>query len=189
MDRERQLETFVKRVEELRRLPLVTAGQGVGWSLNVSKTRGMSVSVKLLDENDLRSFLLTFRQFIAPQEDIQLNKVYKTCIAGLKTNNDLKERLFEARGMWKEALGKAGNIEFEEQMHSGERAARLWINGYYFHSDLEKYEYLEKLLSQNWPYIQMHFGNFVVDATRVIIYTGNVVEYARRNHLFKFGFT
>jgi hypothetical protein len=48
----------------------------------------------------------------------------------------------------------------------------------------------EKLLSQNWPYIQMHFGNFVVDATRVIIYTGNVVEYARRNHLFKFvGFT
>jgi hypothetical protein len=48
----------------------------------------------------------------------------------------------------------------------------------------------EKLLSQNWPYIQMHLGNFGVDATRVIIYTGNVVEYARRNHLFKFvGFT
>ena len=60
------------------------------------------------------------------------------------------------------------------------------MNGYYFHSDLAQYEYLEKLLSQNWPYIQLHFGNFVVDATKVIIYTGNVVEYARRNNLFEF---
>jgi hypothetical protein len=186
MDRAKQLETLVKRVEILRRLPLVAKGQGVGWSLNVSQAKGMLVSVKLLDENDLRSFLVTFRQFIAPKEDIQLNKVYKTCIAGLKSNNDLKERLLEARNTWRDALRSAGSIEFEENMYSGEKAARLWMNGYYFHSDLKQYEYLEKLLSHNWPYIQLHFGNFVVDATRVIIYTGNVVEYARKNSLFKF---
>lgn len=186
MDREKQLETFGKHVELLRRLPLVSKGQGVGWSLNVSQAKGMSLSVKLLDENDLRSFLLTFRQFIAPSEAIQLNKIYSTCFLKLKKNNGLRGRLIEAREVWKEALGRAGNMEFEERICSAERAALLWMNGYYFHSDLVQYEYLEKLLSQNWPYIQLHFGNFVVDATKVIIYTGNVVEYARRNNLFEF---
>jgi len=185
MDREKQLETFVKRVDQLRRLPLVAKGQGVGWSLNVDRAKGMSVQVNLLDENDLRSFLVTFRQFIAPGEAIQLNKVYKTCIHKLKANNELKERLFEARALWRDALRGTGSIEFKEQMYSGEEAARLWMNGFYFHSDLEKYEYLEELLSHNWPYIQLHFGNFVVDATKAIIYTGHVVEYARRNNLFK----
>jgi hypothetical protein len=185
MDRERQLETFVKRVEELRRLPLVMEGQGVGWSLNVNKTKGISVRLNLLDENDLRSFLLTFRQFIAPQEDIQLNKVYNTCFLELKTTNNLRERLVESRKIWKEALEKAGNIKFEERMYSGEQAALLWMNGYYFHSDLEKYEQLERLLHRGWPYVQMHFGNFVVDATKVIIHTGHLVAYARRNNLFK----
>jgi hypothetical protein len=186
MDREKQLEIFVKRVVILRRLPLVAKGQGVGWSLNVSQAKGMSVSVKLLDENDLRSSLLTFRQFIASNEAIQLNKIYSTCFLKLKKNNDLRVRLIEAREVWKQALGKAGNIEFEERIYSTEQAALLWMNGYYFHSDLAQYEHLEKLLSQNWPYIQLHFGNFVVDATKAIIYTGNVVEYARRNNLFEF---
>ncbi len=164
---------------------MVTEGQGVGWSLNVDRTRGVSVRLRFPDENDLRSFLLTFRQFIAPGEDIQLNKIYKTCFRGLKTNNDLRERLKESREVWKQALGKAGNIKFEEQMYSGEQAALLWMNGYYFHSDLEKYEQLEKLLSRGWPFVQMHFANFVVDATRVIIYMGHLVEYARKINLFK----
>ena len=47
IDREKLLETFVKREELLRRLPLVTRGQGVGWSLNMSQAKGMSWSVKL----------------------------------------------------------------------------------------------------------------------------------------------
>jgi hypothetical protein len=185
MDREKQLETFVKHVELLRRLPLVTKGQGVGWSLNVNKAKGMSVQVTLLDENDLRSFLLTFRMFISPKANIQLNKVYDTCFLKLKANNDLRDRLVEAREVWKEALGKAGSIEFEERMYSREQAALMWMNGGYFHSDLERYAELNEQLGRGWPYVQMHFGNFVVDATRVIIYTGHVIEYARRNNLFK----
>lgn len=142
--------------------------------------------MKLLDENDLRSFLLTFRQFIAPREDIQLNKVYSTCFRGLKTNNDLKERLLESREAWKQALNSAGNIKFEEQTYSGEQAAIMWMNGYYFHGDLEKYEQLEKLMARGWPFVQMHFGNFVVDATKVIIHMGHLVAYARKNDLFRF---
>jgi hypothetical protein len=185
MGREKQLATFVKHVEELRGLPLVTEGQGVGWSLNVNATRGLSVQVNLLNENDLRSFLITFRKFISPKTDIQLNKVYDTCFLALKANNDLRGRLIDAREAWKEALKNVGSITFDEQTYSREQAALQWMNGGYFHSDLEKYEELNKLLSRGWPYVQMHFGDFVVDATRVIIYTGYVVEYARKNHLFK----
>ena len=60
------------------------------------------------------------------------------------------------------------------------------MNGGYFHSDLDKYAQLEEALSRSWPYVQMHFGNFVVGAIPVILYTGHVVEYARRNNLYKF---
>ena len=124
MDRKKQLATFVKHVELLRRLPLVTKGQGVGWSLNVSKAKGMAVQVNLLDENDLRSFLLTFRMFISPKADIQLNKVYDTCFLRLKANNDLRDRLVEAREVWKEALRKVGEPSWlaVEQLPSGHLA-------------------------------------------------------------------
>jgi hypothetical protein len=164
---------------------LVAEGQGIRFSLNVDRTRGMSVRLNLLNENDLRSFLLTFRMFISPRAEIQLNKVYDTCFLGLKKNNDLRDRLVKVRAVWKEALRNAGSIKFEEQTYSGEDAALLWMNGVYFHSDLDKYAQLEEALSRGWPYVQMHFGNFVVDATRVILYTGVVVEYARKNNLFK----
>jgi hypothetical protein len=185
MDRGKQLEKFVKHVETIRRLPLVTDGQGVGFSLNMDRTRGMSVRVNLLDENDLRSFLLTFRMFISPNAEIQLNKIYNTCFLGLKKNNDLRDRLVKARAVWKEALGNVGSLKFEEETYSGKDAALHWMNGGYFHSDLERYEQLVELLDRGWPYVQMHFENFVVNATRVIIYTGHVVEYARKNDLFK----
>src|SRR5829696_780586 len=149
MDREKQLEKFVRHVEKIRRLPLVMEGQGVGFSLNVDRTRGMSVRINLLDENDLRSFLLTFRMFISPSADIQLNKIYNTCFLGLKKNNDLRDRLVKARAVWKEALGNAGSIKFEEQTYSKEDAALLWMNGGYFHSDLDKYAQLEAALSRD----------------------------------------
>lgn len=166
---------------------MVTQGQGVSWSLNVDSTRGISVRFDFPDENDLRSYLLTFRQFIAPNEPIHVNRICNICFQGLKTNNDLRDYLIEAREDWKRALGKTGGgIRFEEQTLSTERVADLWINGYYFHSDMEKYEQLEKLLSYGLPYVKMHFANFVVDATKIIIYLGHLVEYARKNDLFKF---
>lgn len=129
-------------MEELRRLPLVAEGQGVGWSLNVDTTKGMSIRVNLLNENDLRSFLITFRMFISPNAEVQLNKIYNACFLVLKKNNDLRDRLVEAREVWKGALGQVGSIKFEERTYSKAEAALLWMNGGYFHSDLEKYERL-----------------------------------------------
>jgi hypothetical protein len=75
----------VKHVEKVRMLPLVTEGQAVGWSLNVDKTRGMSVRVNLLDENGLRSFLLAFRLFKSSRAEVQFTKSYETCFLGLTT--------------------------------------------------------------------------------------------------------
>jgi hypothetical protein len=99
---------------------------------------------------------------------------------------DIKEHLVEVRKVWAEALRKAGTLKFEEQTYSGEGAALHWMNGGYFHSDLEKYEQLNELLDRGWPYVQLHFADFVVDATRIIIHTGHVVEYARKHNLLKF---
>ncbi len=104
----------------------------------------------------------------------------------LRINNDLRDSLINARAVWKVAQGNIGSIRFREQTYSREEAALLWMNGGYFHSDLEKYEELEKAPSRGWRVVQAHFGDFVVNATRVVLYTGVVVEYGKEHNLVKF---
>ncbi len=35
--------------------------------------------------------------------------------------------------------------------------------------------------------VQVHFGDFVVNATGVVLYTGVVVEYGKEHNLLEFG--
>ena len=76
--------------------------------MNFDAVRGMSVRLNFPDENDLRSFLLTFRQFIAPKEPIHVNKICNICFRALETNNNLRTYLIEARERWRQALGETG---------------------------------------------------------------------------------
>lgn len=188
MQPEQQLKDYVGQVEKLRNRRMIKEGGGVKWSLTVDRIPDLSVSMRwdFPDEEDFRSFLMDFRRFIAPNEPIHFNKVCNTLYKMLRTNNDVREDLIVARRQWRDTLGKnGGGIRFEEQMFSPEEVIDLWLNGYYFHRDLEKYEQLDKMLSFSLPFVKAHFANFVIDATRIIIFVGHLTAYAMKHNLLK----
>jgi hypothetical protein len=57
----------------------------------------------------------------------------------------------------------------------------LWINGWYFHDDVEKRRKLEALADV--PVSQWLFIDSVVGATKVVLYVGHVLKIALREGL------
>lgn len=69
---------FVDRAEELLGLRLVRSGDlRSSFNLNASNAAGVSLEIHNPDEEDLRSFLTTFRKFISNDEPIFLDRVAK----------------------------------------------------------------------------------------------------------------
>lgn len=185
---EQELRLFVQRVEELGRSRMVREEMGFNFSLNYNPMSGLTVRLDEPDEEALRSFLLTFRQFISPKEPVHINRIYNLCHKYLKTNNEIRDHLAESRKYWSRAL-KTGAVElqFNEAKLAPEHVADLYLNGYYFHNDAPKYERLENMLAGfGSPFIRAHFHEFLIEGTRVIAYVGNVVAYALNQGLFRF---
>lgn len=188
MEPEQKLRLFVRRVEELGRSKMVKEEMGYNFSLNYNQMSSLTVRLDEPDEEALRSFLLTFRQFISPKEPVYINQIYNLCHKHLKANNEIRDHLAESRKVWARAL-KTGavELEFNEAKLSPEDVADLWLNGHYFHNDALKYERLENMLAGfGSPLIRAHFHQFLIEGARVIAYVGNVVVYAFNHRLFRF---
>jgi hypothetical protein len=80
-----KLVRFVRRVEELRSLKMAKEAAGYKVTLNVDSIKGASMNASFPDEETLRSFLLTFRQFVAPNEAVHLNHVLNILLEETKT--------------------------------------------------------------------------------------------------------
>ena len=166
---------------------MVKEAAGYRYSLNVDRVKGISFSAQFPDEEVLRSFLLTFRQFMAPKEPVFINRIYGISLKRLEPTNKLRDQLIEARKAWLKALKNNGiGLVFNEQELSPEYVAKLWLNGYYFHNDDDKYVTLERMLGHELAFVKAHFMEFLIQATGIIIYTGNVVAYALKNNHFRF---
>jgi hypothetical protein len=73
MDDKQRLIRYAQRVEELRSRGLFREKAGYKHSLNWNAVKGMSVRLDMPDEEDFRSYLVTFRQFISPSEPVFFN--------------------------------------------------------------------------------------------------------------------
>ncbi len=166
---------------------MVKEGAGYNVSFNVDSKKGASMKASFPDEEVLRSFLMTFRQFMAPSEAVHINRVLNICWKKLEPNNKLRDELIEARTSWRKALKNNGiGLVFNEQELSPERVADLWMNGHYFHNDDDKYKALENMLGYELAFVKAHFMEFLIQATNIIIYLGHLVAYALKNNLFRF---
>jgi hypothetical protein len=95
--------------------------------------------------------------------------------------------LIEVRQEWRQVLKHNGiGLRFNEQELSPEVVADLWINGYYFHNDDDKYATLADALNRSLGFIQTNFMQFIIQATSLILYLGYVVRHGLKNNLFRF---
>lgn len=141
------IELFVRRVDDLRQTRLAKQPFSIGLEVNFSVGGDSSVKLDQPDEDDLRSFLVTFRQFISPKEPVFVQRIYNLCYQ-IATTSELKDKFAASRARWHNALSSSHfglQLGLGEKPLSDEEIMDAWINGYYFHNDPELAGLLDSL--------------------------------------------
>lgn len=178
------LELFVARAEELQHSRLLANDFSPSFSMNWDRVSGLRFHSNEPDEEDLRSYLITFRKFIAQREPLYLFKIYNICLQYLLSDK-MRDNLLEARAAWTKQLRDGGfRLNFNDRNISPEYITDLWINGYYFHDEPEKYRKLKSLLPHENMLVRHVFLDHLLEATRQIAYLTFVIKVAMRDGLF-----
>lgn len=182
MNEDEALDLYVRRVEELLSTRLVTSG-GLRTSLNMraSINQPMQLSAHEPDEEALRSFLLTFRQFVSDKEPVFVRRIHNVLWQRL-TGDEVRGHLQKARDRYGQSL-RTGSLKFVADAHhfAPEEALDLWINGRYFHNDERKAATLDRLDPTSAVFVRQVFLEVLVEATRYVRFLADVVVIARRD--------
>ncbi len=182
-----RLELFAARTQELGNLRLVRIGAPSDLTIRWDAvSQRLTYSTVEPDEEDLRSFLLSFRQFVTKGEPIFVDVIFNDCRRFLRSH-ELQEQIRKAHEEWKNAFHKMGafHLVIDDREITGEYVLDLWINGYYFHNDWEKAARLRALMTDWIPLIRPQFLTVVSVLTQIILYLGSVVNYSLRENLFE----
>ncbi|GAI02164.1 unnamed protein product [marine sediment metagenome] len=185
MTQREQLACFVERTDELKRTRLIRHGFHYNSTMSWNKMRGLKFTIQKPDEDDLRSFLLTFRQFVANDEPIFMPKIYNI-VHQFSKNKVIRNYAARSRNEWKKSL-KAGGFKliYNNKHIEPEYIANLWLNGYYFHNDSNKQKILKELLPHEEFFVRTIFLDFLIECTRQILYLGYLVKVGLREDVFK----
>ena len=178
-----QLELYVAKVDEMADTRLIRNGFNPDITMSWNKMQGLRFESRESDEDNLRSFLVTFRQFISEKELVYLRRIYRLCHQHIR-GDELREHLRHDREMWKQMHKACGvKLTLNGRDITPEYVADLWVNGYYFHSDPDKRNALTGLLSDAGLMVRFTFLNFLVEGTRQVLYVRNMIGIAQREAL------
>jgi len=184
-----QLQLFSETVDELRNTNVMKKGLSSDMTIKSSKV-GENWDVRFVtpkwpEEDDLRSFLLTFRMFISEKEPVFLNRIFNLSIKTL-TDDRLKSFMIDAKEKWKKAEGEAVlSLKYQGKLLTLDQIASLWISGKYFHKDPDKRQILQDLDYHTEMIFKHQFLDFLVIATNYIFYADRIVKHAIKEGLIK----
>jgi hypothetical protein len=171
-----RLQLYVDLTEQLKTSRLVQRRPDIGLQVNWTPEEGMRTEVQQPEEEELRSFLLTFRKFVSQGEDAYFNAICNIAERRLE-NVDLKVRLRKARELWKHAMrtGPMGIVDDDDRTITPEYVVDLFINGRYFHNDAQKEAELKRLLPD---LVRYQFLAAILDTTKAVFAVGEVIRVA-----------
>lgn len=160
-----------------------SGGLNVGFDFKFWVGQPLTVNFRHPDEEDLRSFLLTFRLFVMQGETTHLDKIHNLCFR-LIESDEIREHLAEARRDWHNAKS-VGSFRFQGNgvSYRPDDVLFLWLNGHYFHSDSRCEAELERLDPLGTVFLHHVMLDLIVDTTRYILALANVIVFARREGL------
>jgi hypothetical protein len=180
-----QLKLFNQRADELSKTRLIRdQALNLHFKMQWDAAGLITTTVDGPDEDDLRSYLLTFRQFVSPKEPVYLHRIFSLCHLHI-TNLAIRNNIAHARDVWMGQVKSQGfRVSFDDMVMSPEHVADLMINGHYFHSDPKLREELNRLLPYESALTKALFIDFVVNATNVLFYVdGALAQCFRDGHL------
>jgi hypothetical protein len=115
-----------------------------------------------------------------------VGKIYTLCYCALEPDDPLRDRFAAWYRAWQQTAREiTEGIQFKGPTISPEELADLWINGYYFHNDADKYQRLEGLYG-DLMYAKANFLTYLTHATRGIDHLGHLVDEGMDNNAFRF---
>jgi hypothetical protein len=177
-ERER-LQLFIARVEELLERRLVTSGN-LSANLNIKWAVDQPLSFRSSepDDEDLRSFLTVFRQFVMKSEPVFVNYIVNVLMREL-AGGIWRQHLDEARNHWTRSFKDGSRKLIINERHlSPETVLDWWINGQYFHSDERKRKELASLDPMSRVFARSNFLGALVDTTRYVAYVAHLAKLA-----------
>jgi hypothetical protein len=183
-DRE-QLELYVKRVQELGDRPIVKEGR---LKYSISGTQdGLSISEP--NEEEWRSFILTFRFFIAQKEPTYFHNVRNTVFRRFRPSVERADRdiLESYKFFWARTMNGGGlSLKVDEQEISAEEILDVYMNRVYFHNDSLLDDKLKKYTSLAVPLDKMRLYTTIIDLTEAIFNMAGLIQHGFKNDWFDF---
>jgi|SRR5450759_3527356 hypothetical protein len=179
-----RIRLFVKRQADLSNTRLGKSGFTITLRITGEIDTGGAIAPSLPDEDDLRSYLLTFRKFFVEAEPIFLPSILNLAeryLASEKHRDALRKARAGFVGIRDEGLI---SLSCTGESLSPEEVADLWINGHYFHDDAAKASRLAELRQPYDPLIRFHFLMFVTTASDVLLFVARILDDALKKNLF-----
>jgi hypothetical protein len=181
-----RLNLFVKRTAELKSRRMLKSEKH--WTIKFrsdAENNSFGFHIDGPDEEDFRSFLLIFRQFISPSEPIYIRRIFNDCIRNLP-DCDLRSYIIQVQHAWNERV-TAGPmaIVIGGRKITPEYGLDLFINGDYFHNDQGKAEVIKVLSVETLQMLRLAMQIAIPDLVDIIVYTSRVIEKALSNCLFE----
>lgn len=184
-----QLELFVRRVQELVDTRLFRSNQLFNYQPKLAIVQGQPISVEAQnpDEDDLKSFLVTFRHFTMKDEPTYFYHVCNTAYMRFTPSQATeRDKLADARKIWQAAEKGAEVFIVDGKRLNPTEIYDMYINGLYFHNDPNYVKKLYTLQNLPVPFLQMRFFLTLQDFTNIIIQVGNHVGYGLKHGWFDF---
>ncbi len=184
-DREK-LELFVNRIDELRETRLAKSGFKIGRKIHGELGQPVEYTLEQPDEADLKKYLMTFRHFIAQEEDIFLFRIFGICHRKLIVN-EVKQDLIQKRE-WLKQIEQHNWMPLEMNGHKVTplQVTDMYLNGKYFHNDLGHQQFLDSLPPFIAQELRYRFLDFVVNTSRIALHMRTAVNHAFEENLFQF---
>ncbi len=138
------------------------------------------------DEDEFRSFLLTFRQFISEEEPVFLNHMYNICSKHL-TSDELKDLVAGSRKIWANAQKVSGiPLIIGGTEMPALKVWKIWIDGRYFHNDLRYQQILDQASPEVLKLLRFNFLNFVGKTSECIAWLFGFIVQTLNENMFVF---
>lgn len=179
-----RLDLFVERTVELLNEPAVhDFNLDIGFTLNADEGQPVTSEFRQPPEPLLRSFLMTFRQFVSSGDPLHVNGVHNLLFQHV-SGDTMKAKLTARRDTWQRSrqVG-AMRLELNGQTLEPADALDLWINGHYFHNDYRKAAELRRLAGLDGALVRHAALDLVVEGTRYVQFLGWAIQSSRSEGL------
>ena len=176
MSIKQRLELFRERVDVLTNTNLLKKGLKSSLKITSHKDKGWKIEISWPEDDDLRSYLTTFRHFILKNSPVFLNRIYKLCIKHVK-DSKVKQMLERNRKHW---LGihqqGAMGLSYQGKNVTPKFVVDLFIKGEYFHIEGEEREFLKGLPDEFDKLFKQQFIDFILLANKHIFFLDSVIK-------------